>query len=125
MNVQYFIFFLNFVLDCARDQYNYMKTGLIGLLFFCYPNGNYKNHQHGNFFFLTKQYFFELILMHISMRERRLYGLQVCVFVHVFLRVCGRGSYTFIMLISIPLYRVVSQPWSVYFHSTGYRTLCS
>jgi len=31
--------------QCARDQAAYMKTGLIGKLFFCTDNGSYKNHQ--------------------------------------------------------------------------------
>lgn len=35
----------NMTCDCARDQYAYMKTGLIGRLFFCAPNGNYRSRQ--------------------------------------------------------------------------------
>jgi len=31
--------------QCARDQAEYMKTGLIGKLFFCTDNGSYKTHQ--------------------------------------------------------------------------------
>lgn len=27
--------------QCAREQYDYMKTGLIGKMFYCAPNGNY------------------------------------------------------------------------------------
>ncbi|ESO99685.1 hypothetical protein LOTGIDRAFT_238761 [Lottia gigantea] len=30
---------------CARDQDTYAKTGLIGKLFYCGPNGNYRNYQ--------------------------------------------------------------------------------
>ncbi|WAR09969.1 hypothetical protein MAR_035045 [Mya arenaria] len=28
-------------LECARDQYKYMQSGLIGKMFNCAPNGNY------------------------------------------------------------------------------------
>ncbi|XP_033733029.1 uncharacterized protein LOC117322303 [Pecten maximus] len=31
--------------QCARDQQEYMDTGLIGRFFYCTPNGNYQNHQ--------------------------------------------------------------------------------
>merc|ERR1719495_1081984 len=29
---------------CARDQDAYMKTGLIGKMFYCTPSGNYQNY---------------------------------------------------------------------------------
>lgn len=31
--------------QCARDQYEYMQTGLIGRLFYCTGNGSYQNYQ--------------------------------------------------------------------------------
>mmetsp|Transcript_11179 Transcript_11179/g.20785 ORF Transcript_11179/g.20785 Transcript_11179/m.20785 type:complete len:233 (+) Transcript_11179:206-904(+) len=31
--------------QCARDQYEYMQTGLIGRLFYCTSDGNYQNYQ--------------------------------------------------------------------------------
>uniref|UniRef100_K1PPM6 Uncharacterized protein n=1 Tax=Magallana gigas TaxID=29159 RepID=K1PPM6_MAGGI len=31
--------------QCARDQYEYMQTGLIGRLFYCTANGSYQNYQ--------------------------------------------------------------------------------
>ena len=42
------IFFHSFHLnisECARDKYDYMQTGLIGKLFNCEANGNYKKVQ--------------------------------------------------------------------------------
>ena len=32
---------LNIISECARDQYEYMQTGLIGKMFHCDSNGNY------------------------------------------------------------------------------------
>lgn len=31
--------------QCARDQHEYMETGLIGRFFYCTSNGNYQKHQ--------------------------------------------------------------------------------
>ncbi|XP_055997364.1 nidogen-2-like isoform X2 [Ostrea edulis] len=31
--------------QCARDQYEYMQTGLIGRLFYCTSDGSYQNYQ--------------------------------------------------------------------------------
>ena len=44
-----FMFYINVVSDCAHDEHEYTKTGMVGRMFFCATNGNYEVIQcHGS-----------------------------------------------------------------------------